>query len=154
MRVKCPHCQGEREQVKIGFNKSGSQRYWCKVCGSTRQPIEKRGTVRHGESKPCSTVLPKQNSIIPMLSRSRKRSSTSPASGVFIDKSHTYAVEADNAELRHYLARLVRRSRCFSRSIHALWRVVKLFVFDSNRRQRYKTTLPNYPAHVRHFVYP
>ena len=72
----------------------------------------------------------------------------------YTEKSHTYAVEADNAELRHYLARLVRRSRCFSRSIHALWRVVKLFVFDSNRRQRYKTTLPNYPAHVRHFVYP
>jgi len=32
------------------------------------------------------------------------------------DKSETYAVEADNAELRHYLARLARRSRCFSRS--------------------------------------
>lgn len=33
------------------------------------------------------------------------------------DKSQTYSVEGDNAELRHYLARLGRKSRCFSRSI-------------------------------------
>jgi IS1 family transposase len=31
------------------------------------------------------------------------------------DKRQTYSVEADSAELRHYLARLARRSRCFSR---------------------------------------
>src|SRR5690348_420249 len=36
------------------------------------------------------------------------------------NKSQTYSVEADNSELRHYLARLVRRSRCFSRCIDAL----------------------------------
>ena len=29
-------------------------------------------------------------------------------------KTDTYLVEADNAEIRHYLARLVRPSRCFS----------------------------------------
>ena len=28
-------------------------------------------------------------------------------------KADTYSVEADNAELRHYLARLARKSRCF-----------------------------------------
>jgi IS1 family transposase len=31
------------------------------------------------------------------------------------DKADTFSVEADNAELRHYLARLARKSRCFSR---------------------------------------
>ena len=36
------------------------------------------------------------------------------------DKSETYSVEADNAELRHYLTRLARRSRCFSRCIEWL----------------------------------
>ena len=36
------------------------------------------------------------------------------------DKRETYRVEGDNAELRHYLVRLARRSRCFSRCIHAL----------------------------------
>jgi len=52
-------------------------------------------------------------------------------------------------ELRHYLARLVRKSRCFSRSIHALWTAVKLFVFAWNCRQLHKRAFPKYPAHVR-----
>ena len=70
------------------------------------------------------------------------------------DKSETYSAEGDNAELRHYLARLARKSRCFSRSLRALWRSVKLFVFAWNRRQLYKRAFPRYPAHVRDFVYP
>ena len=44
------------------------------------------------------------------------------------DKRQTYSIEADNAELRHYLACLARASRCFSRSIQALRNAVKLFV--------------------------
>jgi insertion element IS1 protein InsB len=70
------------------------------------------------------------------------------------DKSQTYSVEADNAELRHYLARLGRKSRCFSRCIHALWRSIKLFVFAWNRRQLFKLAFPGYPAHLKDFVYP
>lgn len=70
------------------------------------------------------------------------------------DKSQPYSVEADNAELRHYLARLARRSRCFSRCIQALWRSVKLFVFAWNRRQLFKRAFPKLPAHVKDFVYP
>jgi insertion element IS1 protein InsB len=70
------------------------------------------------------------------------------------DKSQTYSVEADNAELRHYLARLARKSRCFSRCIHALARAVKLFVFAWNRRQLFRRAQPLYPAHVSDFVYP
>ncbi len=70
------------------------------------------------------------------------------------DKSQTYSVEADNAELRHYLARLARKSRCFSRCIDALRRAVKLFVFAWNRRQLFKRAHPQYPAHLMDFVYP
>lgn len=33
------------------------------------------------------------------------------------DKGETYSVEGDNAGLRHYMARLTRRSRCFSKCI-------------------------------------
>jgi insertion element IS1 protein InsB len=51
------------------------------------------------------------------------------------DKSETYSVEGDNAELRHYLARLVRKSRCFSKCINALRRAVELFVWRWNKRQ-------------------
>lgn len=70
------------------------------------------------------------------------------------DKSETYAVEAGNAELRHYLARLARRSRCFSRCINALRRHVKAFVHAWNRRQLHKQQYPKYPTHLIDFVYP
>ena len=70
------------------------------------------------------------------------------------NKSQTFSVEAGNAELRHYLARLARRSRCFSRCIQALRRAVKLFVYAWNRRQMHKRRFPKYEAHVRDFVYP
>lgn len=70
------------------------------------------------------------------------------------DKSQTYSVEADNAELRHYLARLARKSRCFSRCLQALRRAIKLFAFAWNRRQLYKRAHPKYPAHVSDFISP
>jgi insertion element IS1 protein InsB len=67
-------------------------------------------------------------------------------------KSQRYSVEADNAEVRHYLARLGRRSRCFSRSIEALRRAVKLFVHAWNRRHLHKRAFPRYACHVSDFV--
>ncbi len=36
---RCPHCQRTEEQVKIGHNASGSQRYKCKVCQRKYTPI-------------------------------------------------------------------------------------------------------------------
>lgn len=69
------------------------------------------------------------------------------------DKSETYSVEGDNAELRHYLARLARRSRCFSRCEKALRKAVKIFVFAFNKRQLFKRQYPNYPAHLIDFAY-
>ncbi len=62
------------------------------------------------------------------------------------DKSETYSVEGTNADLRHYLARLARRSRCFSRCLLALRRAVDLFVRFYNQRQLRKQTHPRYPA--------
>lgn len=69
-------------------------------------------------------------------------------------KSETYSVEGDNSDLRHYLARLARRSRCFSRSIHALRRAVRLFVYCYNQRQLYKQRFPTYPSALIDFVCP
>ena len=48
------------------------------------------------------------------------------------DKSQTNSVEGANADLRHYLARLRRKSRCFSRCEVALSNAVKLFVYGYN----------------------
>jgi insertion element IS1 protein InsB len=58
-------------------------------------------------------------------------------------KADTYSVEADNAELRHYLARLARRSRCFSRCPEALSAALKLFWLFY--RRQFQTTLSALP---------
>lgn len=44
-------------------------------------------------------------------------------------KRDAYSVEAENAELRHYLVRLARKSRCFSRCPQALCCALRLFAF-------------------------
>jgi len=68
-------------------------------------------------------------------------------------KSDTYSVEADNAELRHYLARLARSSRCFSRCPYALACAVRLFVYYFNHRQLKKRLFPKYNFHIIDFVH-
>lgn len=69
-------------------------------------------------------------------------------------KRETYSVEGDNAELRHYLARLARSSRCFSRCRFALECALRLFVYCFNSRQLYRQRYPAYPAHVMEFIPP
>lgn len=69
-------------------------------------------------------------------------------------KTDTYSVEGDNAELRHYLARLARSSRCFSRCPHALECALRLFIYCYNRRQLHKQLFPDYPAHIKDFIGP
>lgn len=59
-------------------------------------------------------------------------------------KRDTYTVEGMNADLRTYLGRLKRRSRCFSRCIHALRRAVRLFVWFYNKRQRLINCAPQF----------
>lgn len=67
-------------------------------------------------------------------------------------KADTFSVEGDNAELRHYLARLGRRSRCFSRCAEALEWAVRIFIYCFNHRQLMKHRFPYYPAHVFQFI--
>ena len=68
------------------------------------------------------------------------------------DKKETYSVEAVNADLRHYLKRLARKSRCFSRRLQALARNMQLFVFCFNQRQLMKRLYPKYSFHLVDFV--
>ena len=39
--ITCPHCQRTDQQVKVGHNASGSQRYLCKVCHRKYTPEPK-----------------------------------------------------------------------------------------------------------------
>ena len=57
-------------------------------------------------------------------------------------KDETYGVEAGNAEFRHYLARLVRRQRCFPRRPEALRAHVKLFIHAWSKCQLYRREHP------------
>jgi hypothetical protein len=50
--------------------------------------------------------------------------------------------------------RLDGKSRCFSRSIAALRRAVKLFVHAWNRHQLHQRAFPRYACHVSDFVCP
>ena len=49
------------------------------------------------------------------------------------DKSDTHNIEGSNADLRHYIAGLQRRSRCFFRSMETLNAVLYVFVHAYNR---------------------
>jgi len=44
------------------------------------------------------------------------------------DKSDTFTVESINADLRHYIPVLARRSRCFCRNLETLQAVIEVFV--------------------------
>lgn len=70
------------------------------------------------------------------------------------DKSQTYSVEGGNADLRHYLARLARKSRCFSRCIDALRRAIKLFVWVYNQRQLWNRRYRKHQRPITDFVSP
>ena len=49
------------------------------------------------------------------------------------DKSDTFTVEGVNADLRHYIPILARRSRCFARSLETLHAVMYVFVDAYNQ---------------------
>ena len=68
------------------------------------------------------------------------------------DKLETYSVEAVNADLRHYLKRLARSSRCFSRQMKSLAGNMRLFVYCYNQRQLAKRRFPKYSFHLVDFV--
>ena len=54
------------------------------------------------------------------------------------NKKDTYTVEGINADLRHYIPLLARRSRCFARKLETLYAVVDVFVDAYNRFGRAK----------------
>lgn len=70
------------------------------------------------------------------------------------DKKETYSVEAVNADLRHYLKRLARKSRCFSRRLEALLRNLQLFAYCYNQRQLMKQKYPHYKFALIDFLSP
>ena len=56
------------------------------------------------------------------------------------DKRDTHNVESINADLRHYISVLARRSRCFCRKLETLQTVVEVFVDAYNKFGEAKLT--------------
>ncbi len=68
------------------------------------------------------------------------------------DKQETYSVEAVNADLRHYLKRLARKSRCFTRRMQSLAKNLQLFAYCYNHRRLAKRRFPKYSFHLIDFL--
>jgi IS1 family transposase len=49
------------------------------------------------------------------------------------DKSNTFTVEGVNADLRHYIPIISRRTRCFARKLETRQAVLAVFVYAYNR---------------------
>jgi Transposase and inactivated derivatives, IS1 family len=71
---------------------------------------------------------------------------------MLMDKQETYSVEAVSADLRHYLKRLARKSRCFSRRLHSLAKKIQLFAYCYNHRQLAKRRFPKYSFRLIDFL--
>ena len=63
------------------------------------------------------------------------------------DKSDTRNIEGSNADLRHYIAGLRRRSRCFFRKVETLQAVLEMFVYAYNKfgkaKMQYRSKYPD-----------
>lgn len=63
------------------------------------------------------------------------------------NKNDTYIIEGTNADLRHYIAGLRRKSRCFFRKLETLKAVLFIFINAYNKfgewKQQYREKHPN-----------
>lgn len=67
-------------------------------------------------------------------------------------KHETYSVEGENADLRHYLTRLARKSCCFSQCLHWLNPHIRAFAHAWNRHQLHNRVYPFNKKQVIDFV--
>jgi len=71
------------------------------------------------------------------------------------DKSDTHIIESINADLRHYIPGLARKSRCFFRSIETLQAVLEVFIdaynkFGEAKLQYRRTVIHKNPLESKH----
>ncbi len=73
---------------------------------------------------------------------------------VSVGKRDTYSVEGGNADLRHYIAALARKTRCFARSVASLRDTLKLVITAYNRQHLHNFRYPTYRRSLVEFVSP
>lgn len=73
---------------------------------------------------------------------------------MFNQKNDTYIVEGTNADIRHYIAGLRRRSRCFFRSMETLKAALTIFTDSYNRfGQAKRVFMERHPDFGRDFLF-
>jgi hypothetical protein len=65
-------------------------------------------------------------------------------------RQETYVMEAADADLRHHLRRVARKSRCFSRRLNSLIQISRLFLYCY--KQFAKRQFPHYSFDLVDFV--
>lgn len=73
---------------------------------------------------------------------------------VSIGKRDTYTVEGCNADLRHYIAVLARKTRCVTRSVASLRDTIRLVVAAYNQQQLHRFRFPSSPCSLTECVSP
>ena len=69
-------------------------------------------------------------------------------------KRDTYTVEGGNADLRHYVAVLARKTRCVTRALASLRDTLRLVIAAYNQRQLHNFRYPHYRRALTEFVSP
>jgi insertion element IS1 protein InsB len=49
-----------------------------------------------------------------------------------VGKAHTFTIESKNSQIRHYLARFHRRTKCYSKSVHSIYDALTLLIHKIN----------------------
>jgi insertion element IS1 protein InsB len=49
-----------------------------------------------------------------------------------VGKAHTFTIESKNSQVRHYLARFHRRTKCYSKSVHSIYDALTLLIHKIN----------------------
>ncbi len=49
-----------------------------------------------------------------------------------VGKAYTFTVEGKNSQLRHYLARFHRRTKCYSKAVHMIFDSLTLLIHKLN----------------------
>ena len=133
--------QAKAENKKILLDFTGSD--WCGWCIKLQKEVFTKDGFK--QEAPKHFVLlevdfPQQKELPKELKEQNEK------------LQETYSVEAVNADLRHYLKRLARRSRCFSRRMQSLAKNIQLFVYCYNHRQLANRRFPKYSFHLIDFL--
>ena len=117
-RRRCPKCGKVENQINKGKNRSGTRRCRCLECEIYYTPEPKRNA--YSEELREKYFTDGWSGYVDVVYPGEHVRNVS-------NKNDTFTVESVNADLRHYIPILARRSRCFPRKLETLRAVIEVF---------------------------